>query len=218
VFKKQRRRRQLAKAKPGNGSTLGKYRFWQLFSRSLFILELRDPHGRGHVFEVDIRYYADSSTKASPAALYCDGVQVYRAKLPVSFPVPGGVIEVDKSAYGLKRMHYVTDDGRERMLRPHPRSHEGLRARFGQRFPRVSSALGVLAVAALMAGLAVALPKTLEVVTHSPIVAQHVGTFVSPIRLPQWANISLAVAGALAAIERALTLRNHWLLDMDTSG
>jgi hypothetical protein len=69
-----------------------------------------------------------------------------------------------------------------------------------------------------MAGLAVALPKTLEVVTHSPIVAQHVGTFVSPIRLPQWANISLAVAGALAAMERALTLRNHWLLDMDTSG
>lgn len=208
----------MAKVKPGNGSTLGKYRFWQLFSRSLFILELRDPHGRGHVFEVDVRYYADSSTKASPAALYRDGVQLYRAKLPVAFPVPDGVIEVAKSAYGLKRMHYVTRDGRERMLRPHPRSHEGLRARFGQRFPRVSGALGVLAVAVLVAGLAVALPKTLEVVTHSPIIAQNVGTFVSPIRLPQWANISLAVAGALAAMERALTLRHHWLLDMKTSG
>lgn len=208
----------MAKAKPGNGSALAKYRFWQLFSRSLFILELRDPQGRGHVFEVDVRYYADSSTKASPAALYRDGVQLYRAKLPVAFPVPGGVIEVAKSASGLKRMHYVTGDGRERMLRPHPRSHEGLRARFGQRFPRVSGALGVLAVAVLVVGLAVALPKTLEVVTHSPIIAQNVGRFVSPIRLPQWANISLGVAGALAAVERALTLRHHWLLDMKTSG
>jgi hypothetical protein len=217
MFKKYKRRLQLAKVKPGDGSALSRYRFWQLFSRSLFVRELADRSGR-HVFEVDVRYYADSTTKRSPAALYRNGVQVYRANLPVTFPVPGGVIEVATSQYGLTRMHYVSADGSEHMLRPHPRSHEGMRARFGQRFPRTSAFIGTAAVAVLLAGLAVALPKTLETLTRIDIVAQHVGAFTSPIHLPQWANITLITAGALAAVERALTLRNHWLIDMDTSG
>ena len=32
-------------------------------------------------------------------------------------------------------------------------------------------------------------------------------------RLPGWVNITLTVAALLASIERALRLRNHWLLD-----
>lgn len=118
MLKKYRRRLQLARVKPGDGSTLPDYRFWQMFSRSLFGLELADRSTGRHLFEVDVRHMADSTTRRSPAALYRDGVQVHRANLPVAFPVPGGVIEVATSQYGLKRMHYVRDDGSEHTLRP----------------------------------------------------------------------------------------------------
>jgi hypothetical protein len=214
MLKKFKRRLQLAKVKPGDGSRLQEYRIWQLFSRSLFGLELTDRSTGRHVFEVDVRHMADSTTKKSPAALYRDGVQVYRANVPVAFPVPGGVIEVATSQFGLKRMHYVSDDGSEHTLRPHPRSTEGLRARFEQRFPRTSAVIGAVAVAVLLVGLAASLSLAVEGLTRIPVVAEHVGTFTSPIRLPEWAKVALPIAGAVAAIERSLTLRSHWLTRM----
>jgi hypothetical protein len=42
-------------------------------------------------------------------------------------------------------------------------------------------------------------------------VAEQVGTFTSPIRLPQWAKVALPIAGAVAATERAMTFRSQWL-------
>ncbi len=60
-----------------------------------------------------------------PASLYRDGVQVLRGNVPVAFPVPGG-------------------DGREQVLSPHPRSPEGLRARFDRRYPRTSALIGAV--------------------------------------------------------------------------
>jgi hypothetical protein len=212
MFTKFRRRLQLARVKPGDGSTLQRYRLWQLFSRSLFVLELPNGAGGNHLFEVDVRHMADSTTRRSPAALYRDGVQVHRANLPVMFPVPGGVIEVAASEYGLKRMHYVGDDGCEHVLRPHPRSQEGLRARFGRRFPRTSTFIGAAAVVVLLAVLAVGLLQGIEAITRIPAVAEQVGTFTSPIRLPEWAKVALPIAGAVAGIERALTLRYRWLI------
>ncbi|MBC8090619.1 MAG: hypothetical protein H7Y15_01480 [Pseudonocardia sp.] len=152
------------------------------------------------------------TTRRSPAALYRDGVQISRANLPVTFPVPGGVIEVATNQYGLRRMQYVGDDGSEHTLRPHPRSQEGLRARFGGRFPRISAAVGVVSVAVLLVGLAVSLTLVAEGLTRIPAVAGHVGTFTSPIHLPGWARTALPIAGAAAATERALTLRNRWVL------
>lgn len=131
MFRKYKRRWQLSKAKPGDGSTLQAYRWWHLLSRALFAVELDD-----HVFDVDVRHGRDSSSSERPAALYRDGVQILAGNLPVTFPVPGGVIEVATSQYGVKRMHHVDDDdGGEHVLRPHPRSLEGRRARFDQRHP-----------------------------------------------------------------------------------
>jgi hypothetical protein len=211
MLKKFTRRLQLAKVKPGDGSRLRPYRVWQLFSRSLFGLELADASGGRHVYEVDVRHMADSTTTRRPAALYRDGVQIHCANVPVAFPVPGGVIEVATSPYGLKRMHYVRDDGSVRMLRPHPRSTEGLRARFDQRFPRTSTSIGAVAVGVLLVGLAVTLSVTVEGITRIPVVAEHVGAFTSPIRLPGWTKVALPVAGFVAALERSLMLRNQWL-------
>lgn len=204
-----RQNRRLARVRPGDGSTIQDFRFWQLFSRSVFVL---DDSVDGHVYEVDVRHGADSTSKRSPASLYRDGVQINRATLPATFPVPGGAVDVAVSQYGLKRMHFVADDGSERMLRPHPRSQEGLRARFGRRFPVASAAVGVLSVLVLLAGAAVTLTVGLEALTRVDVVAAHVGTFVSPVPIPEWVRRVAPILGAVAGIERALTLRSRWRL------
>jgi hypothetical protein len=208
VFRKYRRRWQLSKAGPGDGSPLQAYRLWQLLTRSLFSIQLD-----GRVFAVDVRHGRDSSSGKRPAALYRDGVQVLAGNLPVAFPVPGGVIEVATSQYGVKRMHHVDDGGREHVLRPHPRSPEGRRARFDQRHPRVSAAVGAVGLVVLLVGLAVTLSVAAEQITRIEAVAQYVGTFVSPVHLPGWAKIALPAAGALAATDRALRLKSTWMAD-----
>lgn len=127
-------------------------------------------------------------------------------------PCPAGVIEVATNEYGLTRMHHIRDDGTEHALSPHPRSQEGLRARFGQRFPRTSVVLGAAAVVVLLAVLAVGMLSGLEALTRVEVIAERVGTVTSPIHVTGWMKIALPVAGFVAGLERALTLRHHRLL------
>lgn len=213
MFKRYRRSWQLSKAKPGDGSRLQPYRFWHLLSRSLFAIELADPAGRRHLFEVDVRHSADSTTKRSPASLYRDGVQVLRGNVPITFPVPDGVIEVATTLYGVKRIHYVREDGHEQVLSPNPRSLEGRRARFDRRFPRTSAVIGAVGLVVLLVGLAVTLSVAAEQITRVEVVAAHIGTFTSPVPLPGWAELALAIAGALAATDRALRLKSTWMAE-----
>ncbi|MFT0846956.1 hypothetical protein VR010_04285 [Actinomycetaceae bacterium L2_0104] len=278
-----RRKRRLKKVKPGDGSALGRYRLWQLLSRTLFYIDLPRPAqpapgsaagaprpmppgpgnvetvpgdespGVPHSYAVDVHFFADDigdysldaaldgvgdllglSKKSeegnearknaegkrkpqAPAALYRDGEQILRSNLPAVFRVPEGVIEVEASLYGLSRMHYVRDDGAEYVLQPDRRTAEGLRARFGRRFPGLNKVIGAVAILILLVGLAVAIPQVVELITGIEFVAERVGSFTSPIKLPDWVNTTLLVAGIVAALERALTLRNHWLIDMDTT-
>jgi hypothetical protein len=138
---------------------------------------------------------------------------VQAGNLPVAFPVPVGVIEVAVSQFGVKRMHLVGDDGLEHVLRPHPRSAEGLRARFDRRFPRTSAVIGAVGLLVLLVGLAFALAAAAEQITRVEVVARYLGTFVSPVHLPDWARIPLAAAGVVAAVDRALRLRSTWMAD-----
>lgn len=213
MLTRYRRRWQLSRVRPGDGSRLPDYRPWQVLTRSLFRLDLADPDGTHHVYEVDVRPGADGSTRRSPVSLYRDGLQVARAGLPTTLPVPGGVIEVAASEYGLRRMHHVADDGTEHLLQPHRRTLEGLRARFGRRFPRTSAAIGAVAVAVVLVAGAIALLKGIDTVTHSPAVAARIGTFTTPVQLSTGTTIALGVAAALAATERALTFRSRWMVD-----
>lgn len=248
MFRRRTISKRLAKVQPGDGSTLKEFRLWQGLHRSLFYLDdavepqrssvesaarptaRAEPAVPTSVYAVDVHHLADELSDqieeegaagkgiTSQAALYRDGVQIHRSDLPATFPVSGGVVDVAVSMYGLTRMHYVLDDGTERTLRPDRTSLEGLRTRFGRRFPRTSSVIGAVAVVVLLVGLVVAAPYALEMVTRLDIVSERFGTFTSPIDLPGWANTTLLVAGILAATERALTLRNHWLVDLDTTG
>lgn len=163
-------------------------------------------------WSVDVRLWGDSDGEVR-AKLYRDGLQHAVSKLPAAFPVPGGTVEVVASGYGLKRCHYVTEEGRERQLVPDRASAEGRRARLERNHPAVGRALGVASVVVLVVALVLGLPQIAEQITQIPPVAENIGTFTSPVALPASVNIGLTVAALLASTERALRLRYHWLLD-----
>lgn len=203
--------RRMRKVKPGDGSPLKPYRWWQPLSRSLYSLDLEAEGHPIQRFQVDIDFFDERSR----VFLYKDGRQAAVAKVPTAFPVPGGHIEVVTSTFGLRRMHVVDELGNERMLTPHPRSGEGMRAALAQRHPTASRALGILAVVVLLVSLALGLPQIVESVSQLDLVADNLGTFTSPISLPSWLNTTLLIASIAASLERALTLRHHWLIDSD---
>lgn len=218
------RRRRRRKVRPGDGRALTPMRWWHVLHRTVFHLDLPD-RGRAAApepdptqlvsFQVDVDHFSADFE----AALYREGRQVGVGTSPAAFTVPGGVVEFATSLYGLRRMHDVPDDGGPpRMLEPDRRSLEGLRARFGDRHPNVSRGIGWAAVAILLVALVVGGLQLAEAVSRWDIMPEAWGEFTSPVSLPGWANTTLAVAALCAAVERALTLRHHWLLDGDMGG
>lgn len=190
---------------PGDGRALAPYRPWSILTRTRFHLQ------GGYSVDVD---YFDMESKVD---LYRDGRLVARAESPAEFPVDGGRIEVATSMYGLKRMHFVGSDGTERVLVPEPMSAEGRRARLAARSPALSRAIGIAAVVILLVALPVGLMQVAEFVTHTDVAGRFVAPFTSPVSLPGWMNTAMMVLGVAAAMERALTLRSHWLVDVETN-
>lgn len=217
MFSGWKRRRAEGRVRPGDGSSLERYRWWQPFSRSLFHIRIVDPDATpvdaaDAVWSVDVRHWGDEDGEVR-ARLYRDGTNTAVATMPAAFAVPGGVIDAQMSGYGIRRMHYVAASGGERQLAPDAASAEGRRARLAMRRPGLSAGIGALSILVLVIALVLGVPQLLEQLTSIPMVAEHVGTFVSPIVLPAWLNWTLVVAALLASTERALRLRYHWLLD-----
>jgi hypothetical protein len=198
--------------KAGDGRMLPRYRWWQLFSRSLFHLRLADEGGGPEIWSIDVRHGGDSDGEVR-ARLYRNGVNQARSKLPAAFPVPGGTIEVAVSGFGLRRCHYVTHDGSERQLMPDPASAEGRRARLERTNPGLSRAVGAASATILAVALVLGVPQIIEQITQLPPIAERIGTFTSPVHLPAWANTSLLLATLVASTERALRLRYNRILD-----
>lgn len=201
------------RVKPGDGSALPPYRWWQLLNRTLFHLVLPGAGGAAERWSVDTRLWGDNDDGEVRARLYRDGINVFQSKLPAEFEVPGGNIQIAASSFGLRRAHYVSDAGIERQLQPDPASAEGRRARLQRNNPGVSRAIGVLSILILIVALVLGVPQLIETITSIPVVADVVGTFTSPIHLPAWFNTTLVIAALAASTERALRLRYHWLLD-----
>ncbi|WP_424186865.1 LuxR C-terminal-related transcriptional regulator [Actinokineospora sp. G85] len=215
MFKEQRRHRAARRVKPGNGRPLKPFRWWQPPFRTLFYLPLQDDADRRLVYAVDIPQWqrVTSEDGKGKAHLYLDGQHQAESTLPAAFPVRGGLIEVVPSAFGLKRCHYITTGGTERQLIPDPSSGEGRRANLDREHPALSRWIGLLSMSVLLVSLLLLIPQLAEIATKVPPVAEHIGTFTSPVRLPVWLNIALTLTTAAASIERALRLRYNWLLD-----
>lgn len=218
------RRRRQNRVKPGDGHALKSFRWWQLLHRSLFFLELEDSaledaeaEGAGLEEPERRRTYAVSLNHFDldeKIHLYLNGRHEAVSTAPASFPVPGGSIEAAISAYGVRRMHFVPEDGGPaRLLTPEADSGEGRRARFDAAHPAASRRLGLLSVLMLVIALLLGLPQVAEAVSSIDVVADTVGTFDSPVNLPAWANTAMTLAAVLASYERALRIQHNWLLD-----
>lgn len=208
MFTELRRRMTERRLKPGDGSALQDFRWYQTMGRSLFYLRL--PRSE---YAVDVRHWQNGSSGEPKAQLYVDGRQELTSKLPAAFPVPGGAIEVAVSTFGIKRAHFVSTDGAEHVLTPHPKSAEARRARLERRHPALSRGIGALSALALLVGIVLLVLQVAEPISRIPPIAMNLGVFTSPVDLPWWLNVALGVAAALGSMERALRMRFRWWLD-----
>lgn len=200
----------------GNGRALKPFRWWQPLSRAVMSTELEDEVGKRAVYTVDVPYWMRIATSdgRGKAYLYADGVQRASSRLPAGFPVPGGFIDVQGTSFGLKRCHYVADDGTVRQLVPEPRSAEGRRAALESKHPVISRLLGLTSLVLVLFSLVLGAPQVIELLSEVPPVHDRFGEFTSPIQLGVWANVTLGLCFATASVERATRLQHHALLDV----
>lgn len=196
--------------KDAKGEPLKDIRFWEYFHRTVFHQKIDED-----LYTVDVDLYG-KELMGPESALYKNGVRIKESTVPSVYEVPGGIIEVETTNYGVKKIHYVTDTD-ELQLVPDKDSLEGKRARFDSKFPTASKWVGYIAIVILIIGLIVAVPAMIELITRMDLVSDNFGTFTSPFQLPDWLNVTLVVLGLAAATERALSLKNHWLIDMETN-
>ncbi|MBK1783758.1 hypothetical protein [Prauserella cavernicola] len=187
------------------------FRRSEVLNRHLYTIEHTGPDGSPAVYTVEVDANVDWD-----ARLYVDEKRHGQQEMPAEFPVPGGKIEVNASMYGIQRVHFVSDTGEQTRLSPLPGTLEYLRARLAQRSPVLDRVIAWTAIVILVINLVLAVPQGLELLTGVPRVAELVGTFTSPVALPEWLNITLLLAGAAAAVERVLTLRRNKVLDVET--
>lgn len=209
-----KRRRAAKRLKRGDGRPLQPFRWWQLlFERALLTLRVVGRDGRAVVYAVDVRYYGRQGGVEGKAHLFVDGRHHAQSTLPAVFPIEGGTIEVAGSTYGLQRAHYVPAEGAEQQLVPDPESAAGRRLRLDREHPLASRAVAVVSVVLLIAGIGLNLLQLLEPISSIPLLVERFGQFESPIHLPLWLNVTLAVGAGLASTERGLRLRYNPLLD-----
>ncbi len=193
---------------PAPGAPLPRFRRSLLLQRTRFAIELPDAS----TATVDVDH------AAGLASLYLDGRHVRTAEMPSTFRLEHGRIDVAASRFGTEKIQLVAADGTSHRLDPAPGTPEHWRAQLSRRHPGIGRALAAAAVLVLVVNLMVLAPQLLDLLTHQAVWADRFPPFDSPLDLPAWANTSLAVLGALAGVERALSLRNHWLLDVETAG
>ena len=84
---------------------------------------------------------------------------------------------------------------------------------FARDHPRASALVGVTSIVLLLVGVGLGLLQVVGPLSQIPAIADAVGVVEAPVRLPVWVNVALGLGASAAAIERALRLQYHWLLD-----
>ena len=211
--RKSKRLRKMKKVKKGDGHLLKTYRLWNIFTHSLFHIQIKnDTTGEIENYAIRSRYFVEEPS----VDLYREGRHVAFSKLPAAFPVDHGVIEITTSSSGINGIHYMSDLDDTFSIYPEKRSIRGLRLWVHRRFPSISVCIGGMAIVTLLISIALSLPQLIETISDIPWVAENIGTFESPIILSVWHYFGIGIAAALAGTERALMLRNHWLIDIET--
>jgi hypothetical protein len=208
-IRRRKRHREIRKVKKGDGHRLKEYRFWHAFTHSLFHITITNENNEKIHYALKSRYFAEDSS----VDLYHNRKHIAYSTLPASLPVENGIIEVKSQGSGINSIQYLTDKLETFSVYPEKRSIRGLRMRLHKRIPTISFLIGGLAIVTLLSITILTLPQIIESISQVPWISENIGTFESPISLSIWMNVAAGFAGALAATERALMLRSHWLID-----
>lgn len=210
-FSRWKHHRAAKRIRAGDGEALPRFRWWQMLSRSLLTLTLKTAEGAPASYAVDVRHLGDADDGVARARLYRNDKLLSLSTLPARFPLPGGNLEVDIGTYGMRRCHFVADNGAVIQMVPHPATAEGRRAGLHRRHPMLSRVIGVTATAVVLLAVVVTVPQLIETLSRIPPVAEEFGVIEAPIKLSLAANVALGVAAVVASTERALRLRTSWL-------
>lgn len=190
-----------AKPKPGDGAPLEPMSGLQFMWRTVFEVD----HAN-HRYAIDTNLFDLDGT----IHLYEDGRRIQSREAPARFDIAGGKIKVDVGVYGLTRAHLVPLHGRPQMMAPAPGTAERWRLELASRRPALSAVLSWTSWSILVIALLLQLPQW-----AAWLLPLFDIEFSSPISLPGWLNIGITIAGGVAALDRALQVKNHWLLDSD---
>ncbi|MDG5472341.1 hypothetical protein P6709_11300 [Jeotgalibacillus sp. ET6] len=211
-IQKNKRRRKLKKVKEGDGHRLKEYRIWNIFTHSLFHIEIiNDRDGKRTNYAIKSNYFVEEPR----VDLYKEGRHVAFSKLPAVLPTDRGAIEVKTSSTGISGIHYFTEHEDAFSVFPDKRSIRGFRLWLHKQFPKISGFIGLIAIVTLLISLTLGLTQVMESFSDIPWISQNIGTFNSPINLSVWTNFAIGIAAALAGTERALMMKNHWLIDIE---
>ncbi|MDN8592871.1 hypothetical protein B2I21_18125 [Chryseobacterium mucoviscidosis] len=213
-IRQRKHRKKLKKVKAGDGHLLKKYRFWSIFTHSLFHIEITNHSSRNTTsYAIKSKYFAEEPR----VDLYRENKHIAYSKLPAAFPVENGVIEITNNSTGINGIHYVSASEDTFSLSPDRRSIRGFRMWVHRRFPILSAFIGMIAIMILLISTALTIPQFLENISAIPWVSENIGAFESPIQLSIWTYFTIGIAAAIAGTERALMLKNHWLIDIEST-
>lgn len=185
----------------GDGSPLEPVTGWQILWRTVMGTE----HA-GSQWDIDV----DLLDWSENVRLYRDGRQERVQRGTSTFDLEGGArIDVAWSALGLRRARLVLPDGTPRSLTPAAGTAERWRADLDRERPALSRTIGIVSWTILAIALLIQVPQLLATVSNLTGWYE----FASPVTVPGWLGAAFGIAGLLAALERALRLRHHWLLD-----
>ena len=85
--------------------------------------------------------------------------------------------------------------------------------RFAREHPVASGLIGAISVLMLLAGVGLNMLQVAEPVSAIPLIAGVFGSFESTLHLPVWLNLAFGFGAVVGAMERAMQVRYHWLLD-----
>jgi hypothetical protein len=141
--------------------------------------------------------------------LYRDGELVETQKSPAKFQIdPQTTIEAEISTFGMKHVRMRAAGIEEPIdLQPGEHTGEAWRAEMDKKYPRASRTVAATSWIIVFVAAVTQIPEPLNI----PLRA--IDVELPTLDLPRWANISLAVAGVLAGIDRALRLTHDPLMD-----
>lgn len=187
------------KKSSGSPKILAPFKKWRWIWRGRFEIAYAS-----HQYVLDVNY-VDFDEKLH---VYKDGFLLESKKSPARIEVGNKTfIEAELSTYGMKYVRLRTPELKTIPLQPSTGTAEAWRARLNTERPKLSKAIGIFSWTVLVIAALTQIPELLS------LIASLTDANLPNFALPGWLNVTLTIAGVIAALDRALQLKYHSMID-----